>query len=124
MPREVCSVFSTAKGAALGEAAGADAAGADTGAAGADVEGAEDAEDAADDPQAAASMNRPTAPTAPQTLRVISIVIAFSLRRSPALDHVVTVASVHAANAIAIPHLVSRYLAIWVQSQASDIGYR
>jgi hypothetical protein len=119
MPREVGSVFSTARGAAPGEADDAAAAGADTGAAGADVEGAEDA---ADDPQAAASMNRPTAPTAPRTLRVISIFIAFSLRRSPALDHVVTVASVHAANAMTIPRLVSRYLAIWVQSQASDIG--
>jgi hypothetical protein len=63
-------------GAALGEADG-------TATAGADVEGAEDAvEDAEDDPQAAASMIRPTAPTAVKTL---------------ALDHVVTVTVVHAA---------------------------
>jgi hypothetical protein len=116
--------LSTARGAALGEAVDAAAAGADVEAVGADVEGAEDAED---DPQAAASMIRPTAPTAPQTLRVISIVIVFSFGRSLALDHVVTVASVHRGpeklrRARGSARLVSGYLAIRVQSQASDIG--
>jgi len=98
-----------AAGAALGAAddaaaAGADAwtAGADVWAAGADVEVLDaDVED--DDPQAAAARLRPIAPTAVKIFRVVSCVIAFSLVRSPALDHVVTVGAVHAAERFYCP---------------------